>query len=164
MRSEGDSKIGGQAGINTPTKRTTPKTRPNDYIFSLDPYGSENDVGDEDGCESSDVFDIRTLKTYNAEENIYKNLLKAIDEGVLGENNLLEREAGVDEYADVNDGASEHHCPVCDANLLTNDENAWGGSELTGDGTHYEYECTCPQCGAEFHQVYCLVFDGYDIM
>ena len=137
---------------------------PNEYIFSLDPYGSENDVYNKDDSEDSGVFDIRTLKTYDAEVNLYKNLLRAIDEGLFGETNLAARESGEDEYVDTNSGADEYICPVCGASLLSDDEDVWGGSELTGDGSFYEYEYTCPQCGAELRQVYRLTFDGYDIL
>lgn len=119
---------------------------------------------DKDGNEDSDVFDIRTLKTYDAEVNLYKNLLRAIDEGLLGETKLAARESGEDEYVDTSFGADEYICPVCGSSLLSDDEGVWGGSELTGDGSFYEYECTCPQCGAELRQVYRLVFDGYDVM
>lgn len=138
---------------------------PNEYIFSLDPYGSENDVYNKDDSEDSGVFDIRTLKTYDAEVNLYKNLLRAIDEGLFGETNLAARESGEDEYVDTNSGADEYICPVCGAEISPSDEDCdWGTGELTGDGTCFEYDCRCPQCGAELRQVYRLTFDGYDVL
>lgn len=129
----------------------------NDYIFSIDPYGSEDDVGEEG------VFDIRQLKTYDETANVYQNLLRAIDEELLGETNTVQRESGVMEYVSADENADEHCCPVCGAYLSSSNEDVWGDSGLTDDGSSYEYECQCPQCKATFNQVYHLVFDGYDI-
>lgn len=138
---------------------------PNDYIFSLDPYGSENDVCDKGGCEGSDVFDIRTLKTYDAEVNLYENLLRAIDESLLGETNLAARAEGEDEYIDLASGAEEYTCPVCGAEISpANEDCNWGVGELTGDGSYFEYGCCCPQCGAALRQFYRLTFEGYDVL
>lgn len=131
---------------------------PNDYIFSLDPYGSEEDVGE------GAVFDIRQLETYDATVNVYQNLLRAIDEELLGETNIMQRESGIIEYISINENADEHRCPVCGAYLSSSDENVWGDSGLTDDGSSYEYECQCPQCKAIFNQVYRLTFDGYDVL
>lgn len=129
----------------------------NEYIFSLDPFGSETDVG------NGSVFDIRQLRGYTDSANVYQNLLAAIDDELLGETNIIQREAGVAEYVSINDDADEHHCPVCNAYLPCEGEEVWDGGELTSDGTFYEYACHCPQCGAKFKQVYRLGFDGYDI-
>lgn len=128
----------------------------NEFIFSLDPYASEN---------GKDVFDIRTLETYVKEANVYRNLLDAIDAGLLGETNLIAREAGEDEYIDVVSGADEYACPVCGAKMSPSDEDCdWEAGELTGEGTFFEYDCRCPQCGAELRQVYRLEFNGYNVL
>lgn len=130
----------------------------NDFVFSTDPFGNEDDVGE------GDVFDIRTLKTYRKEANVYQNLLDAIDEELFGETNLAAREGGEDEYLDAELGnANEHRCPVCKAYLHENDESVWGDSGLAADGTRYVYSGRCPRCNASFKQVFRLVFDGYNI-
>lgn len=131
----------------------------NEYIFSLDPFGSEKDVR----TEGSGVFDIRELKTYNKDLTAQQNLLRAIDEELLGETNIHAREAGLLEYVSAENGSDEHRCPVCNAYLPSEDDTVWGDSGLTDDGTHYEYQCQCPQCKANFRQVFRLEFDGFEI-
>lgn len=128
----------------------------NDFIFSTDPYASE---------KGENVFDIRNLETYRKEANVYQNLLNAIDEGLLGETNLAAREGGEDEYINADSGADEYACPVCGGKLSPSDEDCdWGAGELVGDGAYFEYDCRCPQCGAELRQVYKLTFDGYNVL
>lgn len=129
---------------------------PNKYLFSTNPFGSEKD---------GETFDIRKLGTYDSKMSTEQNLLRAIDAELLGETNTKMREGGMIESVNIDQGADECRCPVCQTVLLSSDgeESVWRSSGLTDDGTHYEYECQCPQCKATFKQVYRLEFEGYDI-
>lgn len=131
----------------------------NEHIFSLDTFGSEKDVR----TEGSRVFDIRELKTYDKNLTAQQNLLRAIDEDLLGETNIHIREAGIQEYVSQANGADERRCPVCNAYLSESDYDVWGDSELSEDCTRYEFECQCPRCKANFRQVFRLEFDGFEI-
>lgn len=130
---------------------------PNKYVFSLDPFGAESDV------DNGTVFDVRKLQCYKSSLNTYQNLLLAIDEGLLGETNITQREAGISEYVSVDGDADEDHCPVCNAYLPRKGNDVWGNNGLIDDGTSYEFNCRCPQCGASFKQIFRLEFDGCDI-
>ena len=135
---------------------------PNEFIFSKNPFGSEKDVKPQ-----GNVFDVRTLKTYNQSMTALQNLLLAIDEEEFGETNIHEREAGVSEYVSESDGADEHRCPVCNAYLPTNAEEIREDRVLNSHGTCHtvlEYACQCPQCRASLLRVYRLEFDGYEVI
>lgn len=133
----------------------------NDYIFTTDPFGSENDIEED---EDSGTFDVRNLDGYNSEMSVEQNLLHAIDAGLFGETNTNMREGGMIETFNVDQSADESRCPVCQSVLVdSGNDSVWGSSGLTDDGSHYEYKCQCPQCKATFKQVYRLEFEGYDI-
>lgn len=131
----------------------------NEFIFSKDPFGSEKDV-----TLQGDVFDIRTLKSYDKSLTPQQNLLRAIDEDLLGETNIHAREAGILEYVSVENGSDEHRCPVCSAYLPSDDDTIWGDSGLSDDCAHYEYQCQCPRCKAILKQVFRMEFDGFEVV
>lgn len=127
-----------------------------EYVFSTDPYGRESDVGNDN------TFDVRQLKSYDKELTALQNVLKAIIEGEIQHTTENKQGNMNPEYVHANNGADEHHCPVCGFNLEDTDEEIWRDSGI-GTGNNYEYCGGCPHCGAEFVQVYRMVFDGYSV-
>mgnify|MGYP000370845754 CR=1 FL=1 len=120
----------------------------NDFIFSLDPYGNEYSVGEGDG----EVFDIRNLAGYDDTCTLEANLLRAIDNGLLGETNITHS---------IEDGVNEYTCPVCGANLLADNGEVWEDGFLSDDGNGYIYRLHCPKCTADISQVYNFDFCGF---
>lgn len=127
-------------------------------IYTLNPYGSEND-------EMS--FDIRDIEGYDEDATNAANLVRMIDNDAFDEmlkafdeDAYLTRTTSLDSIDDMRDEteSDEHRCPICGCNK---DQINFDDDEIIDNQLSFEF--ACENCGAMGKQFYTLRFAGYEV-